>query len=179
MKIRDDDDAVVAGTPVVRQRERTYGPTLAWFLIILGYSLAQESPFAQVCPVLEGGSQTQKPPASYFGSGGIHGFQRCGPHDGNRRRSCCARCFERCTLRRLNTHWLGARSRSRPSWASRASATGWRVSDDAASGCCAGDLRSRANRAVNAGCGRYRRFRGVCRACLGSCTSPGNLQALL
>ena len=36
VRIRDDDDAVVAGTPMVRQRERTYGPTLAWFLIILG-----------------------------------------------------------------------------------------------------------------------------------------------
>ena len=100
------------------------------------------------------------------------GFQRCGPHDGDRRRSCCAQCFERCTPRRLITHWLGAWSRSRPSWASRASATGWCVSDGAASGCCAGDLRGRANRAVNAGCGRYRRFCGVCRAALGCAPHP-------
>ena len=36
VKSRDDDVVVTAGAPVVRQRDRTYGPTLAWFLIILG-----------------------------------------------------------------------------------------------------------------------------------------------
>jgi len=36
LRSRDDDIVVTSGAPVVRQRERTYGPTLAWFLIVLG-----------------------------------------------------------------------------------------------------------------------------------------------
>ncbi|MGA0218657.1 MAG: glycosyltransferase family 2 protein, partial [Ilumatobacteraceae bacterium] len=36
LRSRDDDIVVTSGAPAIRQRERTYGPTLAWFLIVLG-----------------------------------------------------------------------------------------------------------------------------------------------
>ena len=36
VKSRDDDVVVTSGAPEVRRRERTYGPTLTWFLVVLG-----------------------------------------------------------------------------------------------------------------------------------------------
>ncbi|MDA2995847.1 MAG: glycosyltransferase [Actinomycetota bacterium] len=36
LRSHDADVVVTSGAPVIRQRERTYGPTLAWFLIVLG-----------------------------------------------------------------------------------------------------------------------------------------------
>ena len=150
VKIRDDGDAV-AGDAGGQARDKLTVRPWPGFSLLWGYSLAQESSFAQVCPVLGLALKHRK----------LGELLRLwwDPWDSRGVGLMMATAGGVVVLGVLSAapssaHYslAGGLSRSRPSWASRTSATGWCPSDGAASGCCAGDLRGRANRAVNAGC---------------------------
>ena len=133
VKIRDDGDAVAAdaGGQAARTNLRS---DLGLVSPLWGCSLAQEVHSLSVPGV---GGWLSKHKLREDGSGGSVGFQRCGSHDGNRRRSCCARCLGAAPL--VGSLLTGWGLESEPSfWLSIQRLAG--VTDSAASGCCAGDL---------------------------------------